>query len=454
MSSQTSESCARRASLSGSFDTAQASLTLEAMRLGVVPSADLFAYTVGRARELDLIDRDLAQAAERGGAVRAFLGDYGTGKTHLLELIQNRALREGFLVARVTVDSRETTPSHPKRIYRGLVRSLRYPEQTREEALGLRPLLLKGSQSQQVSERFCLERKRRGSIGERLEEGAHLYLTPALQYFRTLSHLKGDKKPRPEPIVAAALDLATDWIEGHPTISNQVIDTILARALGRRDKIYSLLDFRPWARIYGYLLNGLSTLARQVGYKGLVLLVDEAEFYSMLSAENREFAEGVFKALTYAAVGGRHTDKEPLPFDKADLDRGGYGIQQSLPTVYDQRAGLYTVFAMTPNPDGMAALHSAVPMSRTHELSPLGREDYVELASKVCDFYASSRPDWALPEALVTPLGKVISGLIGSGLVENPRQAVKFIIDFIDIVRYRPERIGQVIKNLQNRLTF
>lgn len=435
----------KQSKLKGSFESAQACLTLEAMRLGVVPSADLAAYTVGRQVETELVATDLRQAAEAGGAVRAFLGDYGAGKTHLLELIQTQALASGFLTSRVTLDARETTPSHPKRIYRDLVRSLRYPDDPHRAALGLTPLLSKGAHSSSVAERFDLDG---GTLplAERVTSGAHVYLTPALKYVRALS-------PASDPSGDAALRLVTDWIEGHPTLSNQVIDRALARTIGRHDKIYSLKDYRPWARIYGYLLNGVATLARQVGYSGLVVLVDEAEFYSLLSKDNRHYAETVFKALTWAAVGSRG-DGESLPFDGADLSLGGYGLLQRLPPAYDAHAGLYTVFAMTPNRDGIGVLNAVVPADQTTELSPLDRKSYIDLSRRVCDFYASSRDDWVLPEALVAPLGKVISGLTSSGVIENPRQAVKFIIDFIDVMRYRPDRVAAVVRDLQDRLSW
>jgi hypothetical protein len=452
-----------------------AALTLEAMRLGVVPSADLSAYTVGRERELGTVDEDLARVAAEGGAVRGFLGDYGAGKTHLLELIRARALAKGFLVAEATLDPSETSPSHPKRVYRALVRSLVYPDRPHEEGLGLRPLLEKGSGSEAAAERFRTVATGRRAVAERLTEGAHLYLTPALQYMArlTVPARRGRKEPRAgrgagsaatgggvsgrgaAEVRAVGRSLLVDWLEGHPTLSNQVIDAALSRALGRHDTIYSLLDFRPWARIYAYLLSGLSVLARSVGYSGLVILLDEAEFYSLLSAENRGFAQTLFQALSFAAVGGSDAGAtEALPFDEEALSRGGYGIQQTLPAAYDRRAGLYTVVAMTPNPDGLEALYQAVPRGRVAELAPLSGDDFVALSERVCAYYAGARPDWELPGAIVAPLGKVLTGLIGAGFVENPRQAMKFIIEFLDVVRFHRDRVGQVIRSLSEQVLF
>jgi hypothetical protein len=450
--------------LSPGYATDLATLTLEAMRLGVVPATEIAAYTVGRQRELALIDADLAEADARGGSVRAFLGDYGTGKTHLLELGLQRALARNFLAAHVTLDALETSPSHPKRVYRALLRSLRYPEHPFEEGAGLEPLLERAAGSAKALKLFGVEpRAAGGTLDERLAAGQHLYLSAAVAYTRTLGRdhgaerLRGVTPTEAPAFLARCSDLLTDWIEGHPTISNQVIDSWLSRLPGRHPRVYSLIDYRPWARIYGYLLSGIAALARVAGYRGLVVLLDEAEFYALLSRENRSFASQLFKAWTFAALGGREPEEEggdALPFDASVIEIGGYGIQQRLPGRYGTHPGLCVVFAMTPSPDGVEALGGAVPADRIHTLTPFELGDYERLAATVCDFYASSRPDWALPERLVEPLGRVLAGLIGAGHVSNPRQAMKFIVEFLDIVRFDPRQVLAVIRQLQEQLAW
>lgn len=455
---QPSTSTASTTPLAPSFEQELAMLTLEAMRLGVVPSAELSAYTVGRDTEIAIVNEDLETARTEGGAVRAFLADYGVGKTHLLELIQSTALAQNFLTARVTLDPEECSPAHPKRVYRSLVRALRYPDRPFEEGAGLRPLLTRAIASPEALARFRVEPRidRKLSQNKQLDAGLHLYLTPALAYFRellqpaTAAHLRGVPPEEAEAHLELGAYLLLDWLEGHPTLSNGLIDHHLSRIPGWHPRVYSLLDYRPWARIYGYLLSGLSTLARAAGYAGLVLLLDEAEFYALLSSDNREHASFLFKAWTAAALG----DHPELPFAMHTLGRGGAGIQKDLPPRFGDAPGLYLVFAMTPNEEGRAALESACPPELITAMSPLSREDYLTLARRVCDFYVSARPDFSVPAAIIGPLGKVLSGLIDAGLVENPRHAMKFIIEFLDVVRYHPSSVPQVVANLQQDLLW
>ena len=425
-------------------------LTLEAMRLGVVPEADLSGYTVGRERELSLVDQDL-QAAHREGAIRAFLGQYGAGKTHLLELIREEALSQNFVVARVMLNPEETAPSHPKRVYRELVRSLEYPGHRSGTGLGLKPLLQAASENDEALQAFQVHGM--GKTREGLHEGAHLYLTPALRYFRSLElGLKnGNRRLRKDVDDDErhyGLTLLMNWLEGHPTISNTEIDDELRDIIGRQGRIYSMQDYRPWARIYGYILSGLASLAKRAGFAGIAVLIDEAEFYSLLSSQNREYARILFKALAWASLGGGHDD-DLVPFSRDELNLGGSGILQDLPPRHDDHGGLYTVFAMTPNTDGIEALAGAVPPDQITEISRLELEDYKNLVTAVAVHYRQARQDKALSPAIEGALSKVVAGLLHSGYIENPRQAMKFVVEFLDLVHFRPEDMPQVVSDLR-----
>ncbi len=434
--------------IGGHLDAHSALLTLEALRLGVVPEADLDAYTVGRTEEMAIVDADLERTEGGKGAVRAFLGEYGTGKTHLLELIRERSLARGFVTARVVLNPDETAASHPKRVYRELVRSLEYPDQAVGEHRGLMPLLERAATNDEVFDQFCVGRRELSR--EILDEGAHLYLTPALRYFRSIA--LGEKNGRRLKNEALedeerdyGLTLLFNWLEGHPTISNQEIDDVLRRMVGRQDRVYSMKDYRPWARIYGYILSGLATLVQKVGYRGLVVLIDEAEFYSLLSSQNREYARILFKALAWASVGG---EDGPVPFSKDELDLGGYGILQDLPPRYGE-GGLYTAFAMTPNTQGVEALSEAVHTEGIDELSRLQLEDYRDLVAAVSRHYRRARPDEEIGDKLEAALSKVVSGLLHSGYIENPRQAMKFVVEFLDLCVFRRDDMKQVVGDLR-----
>ncbi len=428
-----------------------AALTLEAMRLGVVPATDLEESTVGRDIELDIIRQDLAQCAV-SGARRAFLGDYGLGKSHLLELIEQIALKQNFLVSKVTLDHADLSPSQPKRIYHEVMRNLIYPD--RPNMLeGIEPLLEKAIQNEDVLRKYFAKTDKTHplprTIREQLNGGLHLYLSPALAYLRALSHPESIKLPAycgdAVSWAPKARHLLIDWIEGHPTQSNQDINDELNQIHGRFPKIYSLLDYRPWAKIYGYILNGVSQLAKDVGYAGLVIVVDEAEFYSLLSAQNRAFAKSLFQSWSHAVTAD---EDGSLSCSDDELLVGGYGIQRELPARYSDNPGMYLVFAMTPNSDGIRVLQEAVPPQFICYLNQLTAPDYLKMTGHLVDLYRKAYPDAVIPDGITEPLSDVVNAMTQQGRLANPRQTMKFLTEFLDLVRFVPDQIPGVIDNL------
>ena len=437
-----------------SADTVISTRIVEAMRLGVVPVDDVRTYTVGRGAEREQVTADLEATRRDGGALRAFLGDYGTGKTHMLEVVRELALERDFLVANVVLDPEESAPSHPKRVYRRLVRSLTYPDAAEAEDRGLRTLFDRALRRPDVMSQFLADSAQKPLRGL-LDRGAHLYLTPALRYWDRLHRVgEGEYSGRAfertgGAEVEQARHLLVDWVEGQTSVPVGEVDDRLRRVAGNAGKIYCMMDYRPWARIYGYLVSGIAALARRVGYAGLVVLFDEAEFYSLMSPENQGFARTLFKAYARASSPPGEAGFD-LPFDPEELELGGYGVQQDLPTRYDADAPLYTAFAMTPHEEGIEALQQAIPADRFADLEPLDQPEYAELAGRVVDHYRRAvGADDPLYDRIVEPLTKLIAGLLETGRLPNPRAAMKFVVEFLDIARHRPDDVRGVIGELR-----
>lgn len=432
---------------------ARATRLLEAMRLGVVPSGDLSAFTVGRDALLRRVDAALSDTGAGIGAVLTVLGDYGTGKTHALELVAHRASEAGYLVASATLGAEETAPSHPARVYRALVRSLRYPGRTAATQEGLRPLFDQAVRSPESVATFRLDAP--ADPGQ-----DHVYLSTALRYWGAMQADDPQVLARPgrarrraeldEEERERCADLLLGWIEASHQHRTDDVREELVRALGTRGHLYAMKDYRPWARIYGYVLSGLAKLARTCGYRGLVVLLDEAEFFQVLGSADRDYARTLFKALTWASIG----ERDDLPFTSDELDLGGQGVQQRLPGRAFDDAPLMTVFAMTPSSDDRAdALGGAVPEDSIQELPALDASDYAELGRRVIEVYFGLRPSRVPAEALAAALAGTLQRLRGDGRVQTPRHAMKFILDLLDVLHHRPEDVRRVLTELRDVVT-
>jgi hypothetical protein len=76
-----------------------ASVIINALKGGVVPRVGLEYITVGRAREIDALLRDIDIISDGGATFRFIVGKYGSGKSFLLQTIRNYAAARGFVVA-------------------------------------------------------------------------------------------------------------------------------------------------------------------------------------------------------------------------------------------------------------------------------------------------------------------------------------------------------------------
>ena len=409
-------------------DAVTARQALEALRLGVVPTAHLDTYTVGREMELAVVHKDLAAAGRAGGG-RIVLGDYGAGKTHFLEMIELMALKEGFLATRATLDSKEVPPNKPRRIYHQLARGIRYPDDPHMEPKGLKPLLMKASKKGRLI----------GRLNDRKGKDYHPYLGPALFYWSALSAVDNMNDMR---------ERLLDWIEGSEVASNVELEKKLRQTTGKRVRLYALRDFRTVTHLYTLILGGIAELARQVGYKGLAVMVDEAEFYSVLAGRDRVFSNVLFRTFLASCL-----SPTMLRFDPETLPKGGHAIHRSFSHRHKDDQPLYVVFALTHDPEGKSMLENAVSADRFMPLTPFNAGDYITLSKRVLSLYDLAKTPLALSEKLAALMAKVLEPCHRSGVIENPRQALKFITEVIDITRHRPDRLKPMLEDLLRYLT-
>lgn len=76
----------------------EASTLINSLTAGVVPRVGLQHIAVGRQRETDAFLRDLASVEEGGAAFRFVCGQYGSGKSFMLQMIRNNAMERNFVV--------------------------------------------------------------------------------------------------------------------------------------------------------------------------------------------------------------------------------------------------------------------------------------------------------------------------------------------------------------------
>ncbi|MSP55865.1 MAG: hypothetical protein EXR69_09725, partial [Myxococcales bacterium] len=379
---------------------ADARQALEALRLGVVPPRGLSRLTVGR----DAEQARIQGLVRKAGGMLVLSGGYGAGKTHLVELAEAEALANNMLVARASFDPVEVPPSHPLRVYSALMTGLRYPEGT---GRGLAPLLdrLTGSSA------HC----------EPGGTSAHRWLTPALW---AQTRFAGG---------TLAADLLT-WVEGGAD-EKAVLDGRL-RGCGYPGKmLLSLPDYRTFGQVMAYLLGGIATWARDAGWSGFLVLLDEAEYFEHLETTSREMAENVLRYLAMGAL-----PDSDLPFHSGSVYRGGHPIYKEIPPRFAPDQPLSVLCAFTPNRRIDAALAGIVSKNAMVHLDPIAASTFPQLAENVLGMVREAHPDLAPPQSDQLAVSRALAAAWEDGRATNTRQAARMLVEFWDLYRLSPER--------------
>jgi hypothetical protein len=376
------------------IDTIQARRMIEAFRLGIVPHQDVDSFTFGREKPIAVLDAALACLARGQGDVFMVEGEYGAGKTHLLEYVHHRALAMGMVTSLVQFDPAEVSPHRPKRVYREIVHNLRYIKDETEH--GFRDLL-------------------RGGAGlEELKD--HVFLGPVLAKLQRLD--AGQRQS----------EVFWQWVEGESTKEYATEQKSPFRVKGGQ-RIPALYDFSTAADLYCNILSGLSWMARKLGMKGLVLLVDEAETVThlwdiMYLAKSVNFMDGLVRTA------------QNDPDLKRINDRMVHNRVRPVPYVY-RDPSLLLVFATTPSPYDYAYIKLANRIKHRVELEPLEDKALFDAFSTMVMIYRRAYPSFTISDLDQKRLLREAS----RRNIEGVRAFIKFSIEALDVTRLRAEGV-------------
>jgi len=284
----------------------QARQLLEALRVGIAPAQHIKELTIGLESERASLAEGLVAAHQAGGAVRAVIGEYGYGKTHLVELTAQEALERNFIVATTSLDLGEVPAHRAIAVYTSLLRGLRYPD---SDERGLEHLIDKAIDTPRWREQLWTATS---LANDPLDVG--------LYAIKSTSSSRQRKAWR-------------EWL-----VSGQRAK-LMNKAMPRGVKFPSIYTVGHNARQIGYLLSGMSVLARLAGYSGLCVLIDEAESYSLLQAYQRPKADEFFSAVIYAALQERQT--------RITADMLPQHRWKDYPPAYADRRSLFFLFTVT-----------------------------------------------------------------------------------------------------------
>lgn len=246
---------------------------IENLRKGSVPIDQVPIFTVGRQKWLTSVEDDLSQYIAEGGAkVRFINGDYGDGKTHFMSIIKHLSLQNNFAVSFVVLT--RDVPIHKfEVVYKELILQICGSF----KGVGFRSLL-----DHWINDlKDNLHNTGDSSLQENIDKLSNELRELSgmdLNFANALIALIGNKY-----LPLAELEMAKERTESFEIICQWFEGAKIAKKNLKPFQVFESLD-KTNSKLF---LNSLIVFLRFLGYKGLILLVDELETLMAQSASVR-----------------------------------------------------------------------------------------------------------------------------------------------------------------------
>ncbi len=241
---------------------------------GTPPEYGIEFFTAGLDDYLSVIEQDYLDSyiADGGSAFKLVVGVYGGGKTHFLYNVRNLAWRHNYVVSYVSLSQTESPFHQLNTVYSAIARGLTHPLNDDE--------LLNGYTKGIAS---FLRREYKIRYADYIARGLpdHDVSNKVLRDVdaRDLESISFSKA-----VVAASQALARNQEDAFQTIcqwlSGEAYQSSIHKQYGILEKIDKATAFK--------MIRSLSAWIHHLKYKGLVILLDEAERVPSLSTKQRD----------------------------------------------------------------------------------------------------------------------------------------------------------------------
>jgi hypothetical protein len=365
---------------------------LKSLRDGTVPEKGVEPLTVGRSGWLCSLRQDLADVATGEKQVRVINGRYGDGKTHLMAVLREMALREGLAVSFVTVKP-DVPLSRWDLLYKAVVTSLE--SNARRGAGGLAGLIAVSNPDPQIAETFSNKARSVRSVAlidSSFARAVYGYATGQAQSF---------VDPEEDMLIFRS------WLEGN------AVSADARRPLGLQTNIDRSNAHRMFQSLVGVL--------RHFGYPGLLLLLDEVESTLAQRANIREAAYDNLRSLV----------------DRRDLPPGSFVVCSVTPEMFsDDDRGIRSYEALWQRLKPVGDHEGANFEATVADLAanPLTATNYREIGERIRAVHAIAN-DWEadrrVTDDFLTEAGRT-AAQARSLAVAPTRILVKVVIDELD----------------------
>jgi len=359
---------------------------ISSLRQGVVPTKGVLRFSVGRESILKLIQQDLNLVRNGNSRLRLLNGIYGSGKTHILKILQEYAYSRHFATSFITLTARECPMYDLSIVYEHIVKGIRVSKFRQAPAL------------QHILEEWFLRIR---SLG----------LTEEERIFKELRKLSLNFKIALTKYCYEAnknnwrgVELVLRWLQGNIKTKRE------AGYLG----IKNYASEETALEMLGNIIRMLCFL----GYNGLVILLDEMEAIPSLSRIRRR--------------------------------KQAYDNLERLMGCSTKTPNSYFVYATTPYFFSEAENEIGVTKDnkKVIELCPLPETDLKRLAIEIRNLHWQAYPGENVGRVDNESLAKFVSNFISQQNSEiTARNFVRTLVSTLDVCQEHPRTaLSQILK--------
>jgi hypothetical protein len=381
---------------------------IDALRRGAVPDSGLDLLATGLERFEAALDAELDSVAAGGSVFKAVRGEYGSGKTFFTRWLGERARQRSFAVSEIQISETETPLHRLETVYRRLTERLAtssFPPSA------LRPVV--DAWFYALEEDSLAAGAGEDGLGEEVNRLLTARLTEVSRHAPSFAAaLRGYRSALANGDEATAAAVMA-WLGGQPHVASAA-----RRAAGVRGDLDHFGAF-------GFL-QGLLTVLRDSGHRGLFVVLDEVETLQRVRSDARDKALNALRQLIDEVHSGRFPGLYLVITGTPAFYDGPQGVQRLAPLA--QR--LATDFTTDPRFDNPRAVQLRLPGFTQESLVSLGmtiRDLYTEGA------HAPDRIKSLVDDAYVMDLARAVSGALGGRAGVAPRLFLKKLVsDVLD----------------------
>lgn len=405
---------------------------LQSLGAGVVPRTGVEYIAVGRKAEMVALEQDLDIINDGGASFRLIVGRYGSGKSFLLQLLRNFALKQKFVVADADISpQRRLTGSKGEglALYRELLNNM--ATRSRPNGNAFAPLMEKWlSDIQSKIARSGLEpssrefeRKVSGQVHQVM--GEMETMTHGYDFAEVLNAYWCGHRDNDEGRKSAAMR----WLRGEFSTKTEARQAL-------RGDVRVMIDDGSW---YEYV-KLLAYFVRQIGYRGLIIFMDEAVYLSRISntTARRNNYERLLSILNDTLQG--------------NAEYLGVLLGATPPMVEDPRRGLFSYEALETRLQesryGRPGLRDlSGPMVR---LDVLKNEEIYLLLQTIRDIHAwHYKYESLLGDLELRAFMSEVQGRVGTETLLTPRNVLRDFVSLLNLLNQYPAEsfeslLGQV----------